>query len=136
MNRSWRKALPRAVRWPVVGIAFAAGLAMTVLAIFTGYQTACAMTHGCGGSKFRMAKLRAKANRDAVEQFAIDQGRCPSTHDELVAARYLDRVNVRDPWGTDVAFLCAISAGDTVVTVRAAGPDRTFDTADDVVAPD
>lgn len=126
--------VPRKVRWPIVALGLCGGFALTASAIRLG--VIAAGSRGCHGSPWWRAELEVKATRDAVLQFAIDHGRCPSTRDELTREHYLWSGNVRDPWGTGVAFLCASSPDDTVVSVRSAGPDRTFDTADDIVADD
>ncbi len=76
--------------------------------------------------------MEARATRNAAFQFEAERGHCPSTHDELVRGGYLDRSSVRDPWGTNIVFLCASWPEDTLVFARSAGPDRIFDTADDV----
>jgi hypothetical protein len=118
----------------IVGLA--AGLAATGLAVFVGLTTAEAVTHAgcCGVSRVRTAFLRARAGHDAIEWFVIDHGRCPAGHQELVAERYLDALDLHDPWGTSIALGCGAPEGDTIVTARSAGPDRMFGTPDDIPA--
>ncbi len=118
------------MRWPFIFFALAAGLAATGLAVFVGLTTAAAVTHpGCSGvSHVKMASLRVEASRDAINRYWLDHGRCPSSHRPLVAEGYLDEINLRDPWGTNIALAC----DETGVTVRSAGGDRVFGTADDI----
>ena len=37
-----------------------------------------------------------------------------------------------DPWGTSIVYSCSTEDPDGDVTVRSAGPDRIFNTADDI----
>lgn len=56
---------------------------------------------------------------------------CPNTVDELSV--FVDG-DPRDPWGTELELRCG--AGIRGAYVRSAGPDRTFDTADDITSND
>jgi hypothetical protein len=134
MERSWWSELVRALRWPVVFLGLTAGLAATGLAVFVGLRTAVALTHPGCGSRVKLALLRARAGRNAIERFVVDHGRCPSSHHALIDERYLDVANLSDPWGTPIAFGCAAPERDTIVTARSAGADRIFGTADDISA--
>ncbi|HLK89174.1 MAG TPA: hypothetical protein VKZ18_04715 [Polyangia bacterium] len=128
--------LPRAMRGALVLFGFAGGLAATWSAALVGLTMAesIARPRGCT-SRLRIAYLRVKASRDAIDRYLLDHGRCPSSHRPLIAERYLDEINLRDPWGVDIALTCAAPGGDTRVTAGSAGPDRVFGTPDDISIP-
>jgi len=83
-----------------------------------------------GPSKANLARDRVKEVEDAIVQFQLDEGRCPLTHEEMIAASYLPSVDRADPWKTRLVFTCS----EREVAVMSAGPDRTFNTPDDVTA--
>ena len=70
----------------------------------------------------------------AVIQYRISHGRCPTTRDNLINKydRYVNPRSLVDPWGTSVAYWCH---GEDV-EVRSAGPDKLFNTADDITRGD
>ncbi|MBA2539659.1 MAG: hypothetical protein H0V17_08500 [Deltaproteobacteria bacterium] len=55
--------------------------------------------------------------------------RCPAKLGELIVL--LDNEGNDDPWGKEYAMTC----GETGIKIRSAGPDGTFETADDIVSP-
>jgi hypothetical protein len=134
MEKSWWRDLPPALRSPIVIVGLACGVTATGLAVIVGLTTAGALMHPGCGSKVKLAFMRARAGHDAIERFVIDRGRCPSSHQVLVTERYLDEINLRDPWGTHIELGCAAAGDDLVVTAWSAGPDRAFGTSDDIQA--
>lgn len=81
-------------------------------------------------SKAGTAQAEGRAVRQAAELFVslIDvRDVCPDV-DDLVRAKLLAPQKADDPWGTPYRVRCAGSH----VSVRSAGPDRRFGTADDV----
>jgi len=55
---------------------------------------------------------------------------CPARLAELNT--YVGRADTLDPWGTTYQFLCGHQHGVVGLRVRSAGPDRQFDTGDDI----
>ena len=127
MDSSWWSILPRVVRWPVVGVAFGAGVAATALAMAIGLR----QPTGCP-SRVTRAHFAARGTRDAAMRFILERNRCPATEDELFTAGYADGI-ARDPWGRELRLSCTTSSAADDVTVTSAGPDRIFGTADDIV---
>jgi hypothetical protein len=80
---------------------------------------------------FREARVRLGEVRQAVTTYQIEHNRCPTTGDDLVEGGYMDARRLVDPWRKWIVFSC--SEEDT--TVRSAGPDRVFATADDIRDP-
>ena len=76
----------------------------------------------------KAARYLTAETASAVQVFRVVENRCP-TRDALVSGNYVDARELIDPWGTSITFNCALS-GDVVV--RSAGPDRVFNTADDI----
>jgi hypothetical protein len=79
----------------------------------------------------REARVRVAEVRQALTTYQIERNRCPTTSDDLLAGGYIDARRFLDPWRTRIAFSC--SAEDT--NVSSAGPDRVFNTADDIKDP-
>jgi competence protein ComGC len=69
--------------------------------------------------------------RSAAEMWTFDHpNKCP-TFAQLKADRQVsESTKGTDPWGTDFRIRCDTSG----VTVTSAGPDKKFDTADDVTS--
>ncbi len=108
---------------------------MLVMAIIA-MVTAAASLSGIkvfGDSKEKSALMDARTIRAAVKTWRMteDFSACP-TIDQLVTDGVLDKDGHRsDPWGT--AFKIACVSED--VTIRSAGPDREFETKDDLKVP-
>lgn len=58
----------------------------------------------------------------------MSQGECPKDVKALTE-KVFPKANPKDPWGTNYSLSCP-SPGTSLV--RSAGPDRRYDTADDV----
>ena len=83
----------------------------------------------CGpGPRVRYAVSRVRAIDNAIAQYRLDRNECPRTAAALIEGGYADARNFTDPWGTAISFRCGV-AEDVVIS---AGPDRAFDTPDDV----
>jgi general secretion pathway protein G len=79
------------------------------------------------------AKLRVKAVREANAQYMMDNSNnCPRGIDDLVAQKYLDKGNAKDPWGKDMLFRCPGTNDTDNADVVSAGPDKQEGTADDI----
>ena len=76
----------------------------------------------------KTARYLAAETASAVQLFRIVENHCP-TRDALVSRNYVDARELIDPWGTSITFHC--TPGGNVI-VRSAGPDRLFDTPDDI----
>lgn len=75
----------------------------------------------------RMAKLRILDVQSGITQHQIVETRCPTPGD-LIRGKYTHPHSLVDPWGTSIAYWCH---GEDV-EIRSAGPDKLFNTADDV----
>jgi general secretion pathway protein G len=92
-------------------------------AVFKNYKKAQVST----------ARLRVKAARDATAQYMMDNtSNCPRSIDDLVAQKYLDRSNAKDPWGKDFLFQCPGTKDTDSADISSAGPDKQEGTSDDV----
>jgi len=78
------------------------------------------------------AKMRVKQARDAVTQYMIETPSCPHSIDELVAGKYLDKGNARDPWGSPLSLKCPGTNDTDGADVTSPGPDKQDGTADDI----
>jgi len=76
----------------------------------------------------RIARLRAREIEMGIEQFQIENKRCPAGTAELIQGRYVSIHSLVDPWGRALLFWCK----DDGPRALSAGPDREFGTADDV----
>ncbi len=95
----------------VGGAARAVEAGFTLLEIMVVLAIIALLAGGVGAAVFRnfkkaqvsTARLRVKAVRDATSQYMIDNSsNCPRGVDDLVAQKYLDRNNAKDPWGKDL----------------------------------
>jgi hypothetical protein len=136
MSKEVRQALRTLLVWLVVGPRMLAGTAVTLGAAWVGLTMASSPPiWGCSrrDPNLSTAKMRVKAARGAVAQFMIDTGRCPHSIDELVAGKYLDHANLKDPWGSALALTCPGGSSDTDGgEVTSLGPDRQLGTSDDI----
>jgi hypothetical protein len=103
------------------------GVAITWMAAAFGYQLV--RPHGCG-SPTRLATLRARETLASVIMFQVEHHRCP-TRADLLTGKYVRSGSLVDPWGTSITFHCL---PDDDAIVRSAGPDRLFNTADDITS--
>jgi prepilin-type N-terminal cleavage/methylation domain-containing protein len=84
--------------------------------------------------RIKTATIACNQLRTAVQTHLVnhpDDSDCP-TPERMLESRELDAaMSLRDPWGTAYAVECP---SDEVVATSA-GPDRAFDTEDDIRAP-
>ena len=76
----------------------------------------------------KLAALRVGGVRAALTQYQIEKGRCPTSQDDLIDGKYVNARELVDPWGTSIAYWCH---GEEAA-IRSAGPDKLFNTDDDV----
>src|SRR5262245_56396406 len=75
--------------------------ALTWTWIATGVKVATKVlftTYTCPAPT-RSAKIRMQAVAQGVVAFQIDEGRCPPTKNDLIAAKYVSVIDFVDPWG-------------------------------------
>jgi general secretion pathway protein G len=113
----------------------------TLLEIMVVLAIIALLAGGVGAAVFKQfkkaqistARLRVKAVRDATSQYMIDNSsNCPRGIDDLVAQKYLDRNNAKDPWGKDMIFHCPGTVDTDSADISSAGPDKQEGTPDDV----
>jgi general secretion pathway protein G len=83
-------------------------------------------------AQIQTAKMRVRAAREAVTQYMIETPSCPHSIDELVAGKYLDRGNARDPWGSPLTLKCPGAQETDGADITSPGPDKQDGTADDI----
>jgi hypothetical protein len=106
------------------------GIALTWACATVGF--ARVWLTGCrGGGKYTAAKQHVQTVEQVLFQYRADENRWPTTAD-LVYKKYLSPRELVDPWGTVIVYRLS---GD-FPTVLSAGPDRTFDTEDDIKSPE
>jgi hypothetical protein len=115
----------------LLGASISAGTILTWGAAWVGLTTALQATICCH-SKIPTAMKRVKAARDAAMQYMIDNLSCPQDVGELVAGKYLDRGNAKDPWGSELVLTCPGTNDASGVDVSSPGPDRQLGSFDDI----
>ncbi|HLK89904.1 MAG TPA: type II secretion system protein GspG [Polyangia bacterium] len=84
-------------------------------------------------AQVKIAKTRVQSVQQAVVKYMIDNpGNCPRGIDDLVAQKYLDKANAKDPWGKDFTMKCPGTNDPDSADVSSPGPDRQDGTADDI----
>jgi general secretion pathway protein G len=113
----------------------------TLLEIMVVLAIIALLAGGVGAAVFKnfkkaqvsAARLRVKAARDATAQYMMDNtSSCPRSIDDLVAGKYLDRSNAKDPWGKDLIFHCPGTQDPDAADISSAGPDKQEGTPDDI----
>jgi type II secretory pathway pseudopilin PulG len=82
-----------------------------------------------------LARTEIESFEQASEAFALRHMRLPSSLDELFTGvngsqPFMKDGDKLDPWGVEYKF--AVDTERDMVILTSAGPDRTFNTADDV----
>ncbi|HVY36746.1 MAG TPA: type II secretion system protein GspG [Polyangia bacterium] len=91
-------------------------------AVFSQYKKA----------QVKIARQRVMAVKNGVSQYMIDNNGCPKGVDDLIAQKYLDRGNAKDPWGKDFKFQCPGTNDTDNADISSAGPDKQEGTPDDI----
>jgi hypothetical protein len=132
----WRDALRTvaiAARRFVLGVALLSGAALTVRVAWFGWHLDPRCITGVCPGAIRTAKVRVKMAREAAIQYELETPSCPHSIDELVAGRFLDQWNARDPWGSPLSMQCpGFSNEDGDADFTSLGPDKVLGTADDI----
>ena len=81
-------------------------------AVFSQYKKA----------QVKIARQRVMAVKNGVSQYMIDNNGCPKGIDDLIAQKYLDRGNAKDPWGKDFTFRCPGTNDPDNADISSAGP--------------
>ena len=104
------------------------GMALTWTCAAVGLFIVTAPTCGGRTRTVGFVKKRVREIEQAFMTYQIDNGRCPATIDVLVAEKYLHKLSLADPWGTRFAYSCHGFDAE----IRSAGPDKFFNTDDDI----
>jgi general secretion pathway protein G len=91
-------------------------------AVFSQYKKA----------QVKIARQRVMAVKNGVSQYMIDNNGCPKGIDDLIAQKYLDRGNAKDPWGKDFTFHCPGTNDPDNADISSTGPDKQEGTPDDI----
>jgi hypothetical protein len=120
-----------------------AGLLMLALAWGTGATYSMARfgweklnERSCRPGNARLTEMRLKIAEEATIQFMIEEPRCPKGLEELVRRGYLDAVHAKDAWGTPIQLVCPGNRDVEGCDAASAGPDREWNTADDLDSDD
>lgn len=81
-------------------------------------------------AQMRITTVMAQALRVGTAVWQTANPGCPQASDVVAAHMVPDAVRAEDAWGTPYRIVCA----RTSPTVISAGPDRAFDTGDDIRA--
>jgi general secretion pathway protein G len=80
--------------------------------------------------KIKIAKTAAEKIAGSVAQYSADnEGKCP-TIDELVASGFMQKGQVKDPWGSP--YMIKDCTGPDGAHITSFGPDKQEGTADDI----
>ena len=71
---------------------------------------------------------RVREIHSALVRYRLERNRCPATRHELVASG-VRPFAFTDPWGTSIATWCSEAP-----KVLSAGPDKIFNTSDDIAS--
>ena len=83
-------------------------------------------------SQEKVAGNDVVALENAAEMYMVQNGgKCPKDQQDLKAGGVIKKVK-KDPWGTKYQIKCPGEHGD--LDVMSAGPDREFDSKDDIVS--
>jgi general secretion pathway protein G len=84
-------------------------------------------------AKVSIAKQRVGYAQKATVQYMIDNtGNCPKSIEDLVAQKYLDKANAKDPWDKPFTFKCPGTNDTDSADVSSGGPDKQEGNADDI----
>jgi general secretion pathway protein G len=83
-------------------------------------------------AQIKIAKQRVNAVKNGVNTYMVDNNACPKGIDDLVAQKYLDKSNAKDPWGKDLIFRCPGTNDPESADIVSAGPDKQEGTPDDI----
>jgi hypothetical protein len=61
-----------------------------------------------------------------------NSGNCPKGIDDLLAQKYLDKNNAKDPWDKPMLFHCPGTNDTDSADISSAGPDKQEGTPDDI----
>ncbi len=81
-------------------------------------------------ARMRASIQRVRDTERALARYSRDRRRCPATRDDLAAGRYIQRRELDDAWATSVAYWCS----GLGIHALSAGPDRLFNTRDDITS--
>jgi hypothetical protein len=110
------------------GLAFTGICAVVGLCSFMSHTCFDAFAFDCHVER-RSAERRVSAIAQAVILYQIEHNAVPKTKDDLVKEKYIPVPARVDRWGTSIAYRCRSSGAPLV---RSAGPDKRFNTADDI----
>lgn len=84
-------------------------------------------------SQVKTARLVVNKVAQGVQQYMIDNtNQCPTSLDDVIAQKFLNAKDKKDPWGKDLVMRCPGQVNTDGVDVIAVGPDGQEGTADDV----
>jgi hypothetical protein len=121
-----------AVQRFVLGVLLLSGAALTMRVAWFGWHLDPRCITGFCHHRIGTARMRVRQAREAVTQYMIETPSCPHSIDDLVAGRFLDRGNARDPWGSPLVLKCPGENDSDGADITSLGPDKQLGTADDI----
>jgi general secretion pathway protein G len=105
---------------------------LAIIALIAG-GVGAAVFKQFNNAKIKTARLRVKQAREATTQYMLDNSsNCPKGIDDLVAQKYLDKNNAKDPWDKPFTFRCPGTNDIDGADVSSSGPDKQEGNADDI----
>jgi general secretion pathway protein G len=84
-------------------------------------------------AQVQIAKTRVGEVSKSVKQYMLENNsNCPKGIDDLVAQKYLEKSNAKDPWAKEFGFKCPGTNETDSADVTSSGPDKQEGTADDI----
>ncbi len=106
--------------------------AVALVVVACSLVAACSSKAEMDAAKVEVAKLFTdRLVKEVYPRWQVYNAEkvCPAKLGELIVL--LDNEGNDDPWGKEYTMTC----GETGLKIRSAGPDGTFETADDIVSP-
>jgi general secretion pathway protein G len=84
-------------------------------------------------SQVKTARISVNKVAQGVQQYMIDNNnQCPASLDDVIAQKFLNTKDKKDPWGRDLQMTCPGQVNTDGVDVVSLGPDGQAGNADDV----
>ncbi len=109
-------------------------LELTLVLVILGLLLAVAAVNFAGAaerSKIKVTRSKLQVIKSQIVSYQIANSVFPETMDVLVQAKYLEGDKLKDAWNSDFYYKIRPEARDGYELISA-GPDRAFETEDDL----